>query len=311
MSGGDDRAPATLASGSGWILLIDDEPALLEAHRAILEEAGHICWTATSGDHALSLLKEHEAFAVVVSDLRMPGMDGLTFGAALRRDFAARPWLQLVFLTDLATLDSAISALRLGAVDFLAKPVDAAQLLAAITLAQAKAEQLHAATAPGAGQQLQALKAEVATLARDLMRFADNDAAEPTGTEAEHAAIDAVPTESEMTNMLRAVMRVRSARNPFFTNKRLGGQSWDMLLELALAKLEHRKLPVSSLCIASNLPQSTALRRIDDLQEAGLVSRFPDEQDARRDFVELSNTAMGPMHDWLRMLRRIARGLER
>ena len=62
---------------------------------------------------------------------------------------------------------------------------------------------------------------------------------------------------------------------------------WAMVLELCAARLEGRELSVTSLCLASGLPVTTALRRLDELERDGRIKRSPDGKDRRRVFVAL------------------------
>ncbi|MBU3729953.1 MAG: hypothetical protein FGM26_00225 [Beijerinckiaceae bacterium] len=62
---------------------------------------------------------------------------------------------------------------------------------------------------------------------------------------------------------------------------------WAMVLELCAARLEGRELSVTSLCLASGLPVTTALRRLDELERDGKITRNPDRTDRRRVFVAL------------------------
>ena len=62
---------------------------------------------------------------------------------------------------------------------------------------------------------------------------------------------------------------------------------WAMVLELCAARLEGRELSVTSLCLASGLPVTTALRRLDELERDGKITRTPDRTDRRRVFVAL------------------------
>lgn len=66
-----------------------------------------------------------------------------------------------------------------------------------------------------------------------------------------------------------------------------GDPVWAMVLELCAARLEERELSVTSLCLASGLPVTTALRRLDELEQEGRIKRQPDKTDRRRVFVEL------------------------
>ena len=62
-----------------------------------------------------------------------------------------------------------------------------------------------------------------------------------------------------------------------------------MLLDLTAARVEHTRVSVTSLCIASGVPPTTALRWIGQLTEAGLLQRVEDETDRRRVFISLSD----------------------
>lgn len=66
-----------------------------------------------------------------------------------------------------------------------------------------------------------------------------------------------------------------------------GDPVWAMVLELCAARLEERELSVTSLCLASGLPVTTALRRLDELENDGRIRRNPDRTDRRRVFVAL------------------------
>jgi DNA-binding MarR family transcriptional regulator len=67
--------------------------------------------------------------------------------------------------------------------------------------------------------------------------------------------------------------------------------AWDMLLDLLVARAERREVCVSSLCYASGVPLSTALRNLDRLVEQGVVRRIPDPRDHRRCHIEVTDDA--------------------
>lgn len=112
-------ATAVHAPGRPRILLVDDEPAVLEALAVNLHRAFEVV-TATSGAAGLEHLRAHSDFAVVVSDMRMPKMDGATF-LALALD--ASPDTTRILLTGQADLTSAIKVVNHGQIfRFLTKP---------------------------------------------------------------------------------------------------------------------------------------------------------------------------------------------
>jgi FixJ family two-component response regulator len=128
---------------SGRVFLVDDQPAVLKALTRLLTAAGH---TVQAYATAQAFLDSGCAGAegCLVLDMSMPQMDGLALQQALA---AGASRLPLIFLTGHGDLDSGIRAMKLGAFDFLTKPVDDARLLAAVQLALDRNGQIRAADA--------------------------------------------------------------------------------------------------------------------------------------------------------------------
>lgn len=101
------------------ILLVDDEPALSSYLEEVVREEGFKVRKVQSGFEALAALEE-EAFLLVITDLRMPEMDGLEL---LRRIKERDPQLGVIVMTAFASLETAVDALRLGAMDYITKPL--------------------------------------------------------------------------------------------------------------------------------------------------------------------------------------------
>lgn len=117
---------------AGRILVVDDEPSMREFLSICLSRAGHRCSTAESGAAALALLDAQE-FDLVVTDLTMPGIDGM---AVLRKAVALPRAPIVLMMTAFATTDTAVEAMKAGAYDYLIKPfkVDEIQVVVARAL---------------------------------------------------------------------------------------------------------------------------------------------------------------------------------
>ena len=102
------------------VLVIDDEPVVLDIFQRVLAGRGLEIRTARNGDEALALI-EREGFGCVVADKNLPGMDGIEI---VRRIRQAQPDCACIVMTAYASTESAVEALRLGAVDYLEKPFD-------------------------------------------------------------------------------------------------------------------------------------------------------------------------------------------
>jgi CheY-like chemotaxis protein len=100
------------------VLVADDSPDILAMFRTLLDREGYAVDTAGSGDQALALLDDH-VYDLVVSDLKMGGPDGL---AVLARVKAVSPGTTVVMMTGYASLETALTAIRGGAYDYLTKP---------------------------------------------------------------------------------------------------------------------------------------------------------------------------------------------
>jgi DNA-binding NtrC family response regulator len=101
------------------VLIVDDDKNTREGLRRALRD-NYDVRLADTGDRALEILGE-EAVDIMLSDVRMPGMDGLTL---LRRSMARSPQPVVVMLTAYGNVETAVEAMKLGAYDFLMKPVN-------------------------------------------------------------------------------------------------------------------------------------------------------------------------------------------
>jgi DNA-binding NtrC family response regulator len=117
------------------ILVVDDEAQLRRMFERILRTEGYEVRCASSGNEALKLL-ETEWFDLVVTDLKMPGMDGMEL---LAKGKSANPTLPFIVLTAFGTVRSAVAAVQEGAYDYLVKPFDIEELQLVIK----KALELH------------------------------------------------------------------------------------------------------------------------------------------------------------------------
>ena len=101
------------------ILIADDEPGILEFIADTLEFDGHEVTTASDGMQAARAL-EQQSFALLVTDLRMPGLDGMSL---LKKVRAEQPETEVIVLTAFGSVNTAVEAMKIGAFDFLQKPI--------------------------------------------------------------------------------------------------------------------------------------------------------------------------------------------
>src|SRR5207302_644097 len=108
--------PASFAS----VLVIDDEPVVLDLFQRVLTEKGLSTRLARNAEEALALL-EREEFGCVLADKNLPGLNGIE---VLRRVRQTQPYCACIIMTAYASTQSAVEALRIGAIDYIEKPFD-------------------------------------------------------------------------------------------------------------------------------------------------------------------------------------------
>src|SRR5206468_6648995 len=118
-------------ANSGDILLVDDDPDLLKLISLRLTSAGYSVRTADSGETALAALAVTRP-AAVITDLKMPGIDGLALFDAIHRQHPALP---VIILTAHGTIPDAVAATQRGVFGFLTKPFDSQELLQKVAAA--------------------------------------------------------------------------------------------------------------------------------------------------------------------------------
>lgn len=110
---------------------------------------------------------------------------------------------------------------------------------------------------------------------------------------------------AQLAQHARAIYRGRRLRAQVIGDDSLFGEpAWDLLLDLFIASAEGKRLSVTAACIGAAVPTSTALRWIVILESRGLVWRENDPADARRVFLQLTETGQRKLTDYFRQLQR-------
>ena len=269
--------PMTATSTAEDVLVIDDDSATVDAYARSLRRAGLGCLTAADGWQALELLSGGLRPKVIVSDLRMPELGGIEFAQQLHKMSAYRA--RLIFVSGNVVLEDALEAIRLGACEMLCKPIDAEALVRAVkTALYARNDNVAPAEA------------------------AARPAPQPAAPVAPPAASAVVAPPAQPSNPISArrlaltkLRGVRRLRGRFLPAHLFADPSWDMLLDLYDAELAAAQVSVTLLSASSSLPLTTALRRLDVLEEQGLVSRFEDPSDRRKTLVRLTGQGLDAM----------------
>lgn len=258
------------------------------------------------GDHP-SISDQVHARVVWVELAGEDEKTGVALLDAARRGAEAGRWSAVIAAPD-ARLDLAAAYAAHPKVDVVIgnDPLEraAALQLALAAVADGPARSLHERSARAEEERLRRLTAEVGRIAHTLARISGETlvgerAAPPQPRE----GVPAPAAEN-----VRAMVRARRLRAQFFDSELFADPAWDMLLDLYAARLDQHRVAVSSLCIASAVPATTALRWIKTLTDRGLFVRRADPTDGRRVFIELADVAANAMAAYFAELERMASG---
>lgn len=254
------------------VLIVDDDPMVLASCAEIMGLLGYLCITATDASEALRILSRNPRIQVIVADLKMPGMDGLTLLDEISSRFMSHRPLAVIISTAAPSIPTVIQAMHLSAVDLLEKPFGLNDVSMALIRVRTRLRRLASAAPKGP-------------------RKASTGLSQTS------------PAEQKPIN-LRAlavtVLKARQERAKYFSPEAISDPSWEILVQLAAAGLEKRPVSISALCASSDAPFSTASRHVNQLVESGLVVKVRDSEDRRRHLVELHPDTMELMSQYLR-----------
>jgi DNA-binding response OmpR family regulator/DNA-binding MarR family transcriptional regulator len=289
-------APTPVDTTRTRILVIDDDPSTLQLVHTVLEVHGYAALTASSAEHALAILDATPDILIAISDINMPGMDGIVFLERIGSQVPAQAAPGVIFLTAHPRMDFAVAALRLGALDFLTKPVRPQELLRAVEGAVDRVQRNRAATQ--SPERMLNLAQQADALAAALKGWAHLQPHEESATTTPTARKPAADNARDLA--LLGMDQVRRLRRSFPPLSDFDDVAWNVLLELARAEKSEQRLSVSALCVSiEGVSSTTALRRVQELVKAEHITRVPDPADARRDFVVLAPSTQATLDQYL------------
>ena len=245
------------------VLVVDDDRDAADELADYLSRSGLTCVKAGDGWEALQLLAGGCRPKAVVSDLRMPELNGLQFVEHLHK-LPLEDSPEIILISGNAGYDDAVQAIRLGARDMLVKPVEGRNLVRSV---------------------------KSALLVHQLRRDSGSTA---KGNRPARASPD--KRKRQVLEDLRAVRKVRSK---YFPSELFSDPCWEMLLDLFDGQLSGQEVTITSLGAASGSPLTTALRRMDVLQAHGLIERIAGSGDKRRTIVRLSKSGLEAVERFL------------
>jgi len=272
------------------------------------EDAAAAGMRVTRTSELRSLLAEAEQPLGDLVLVDCPVIEGAELAALSRLDMrAARSGTQLVVSTSIGSLDDVFACLDQSAAQILVSPSRADRVVALGRLLTAEGSRVRELSdhdrmsllrlteqVSQIAQHLESLSApadDETAVRASAFSFDGNGARDPASQRLVRNARPALPDP----RLVRKIIRQRQLRGRFFEGELFADPAWDMLLDLTAARAEHKRVSVTSLCIASGVPPTTALRWISQMSDLGLFCRAEDETDRRRAFITLSDKATEAM----------------
>ncbi|WP_219895244.1 winged helix DNA-binding protein [Aquisediminimonas profunda] len=297
-------------SGPSALIFADSEAGGLAAEASVRIVGGRIAGRLHLADAVDRLNRQASIDAVIVDLTDDHGsvadrlLDMLSY-------IAERDNRPVIVAARFALLDCVAARLHSGPITLLCDP-DLIDRVSALALAWQNEVRLGVAdiTSEDDNDRLRRLAEEVSRIAQTLAKLSSTASPESgDGLKPARRVEDMRPTfAAEPVQLapalaraedLRAILRQRRLRNRFFDPALFADPAWDMLLDLMAARLEGESVSVTSLCIASAVPSTTALRWIRTLIDTGLVQRRADPADGRRIHISLTDPAALAMSAYL------------
>lgn len=268
------------------VLVIDDDEGFLEEMVETLEAHGFDCLAARDAKYGLDIIQDlGDSLSVVISDVRMPQIDGIELGHALRRRAARDIVPRLILMSGYFTEDMEAQARDIQAAGLLAKPFRPMELVQLVRQA-AQASLLErsirqeADRISAASRELLGTVSHAARRIHMVTRAVDEWPQAPLGA----LALADGDMLQEGINLFRRLRNARAEALPSGVDSEM---HLNLLMELADANESMKPQYVSALALSAGLPLTTTVRLLDALCAEGLCERERDTADSRRTVVRL------------------------
>jgi FixJ family two-component response regulator len=279
------------------VLVVGDEIDWIDECQFMLQSFGLPSFAAQSPADAFAKIGNRSISTLIINQ-NLHGLDGISLAEELAARTASEGReLRFILVAEHANLDMVAAAARASVIDILPKPITRDNLRNAL---------LRVRGVEPEGSTRKALASQLTTLSLEIQRLSSlMDGALPSFGKAPPAAVEAAASDEALTaEFIRDLLRKESRRRSLLNGRLFGDCTWSVLLDLLAAKLDGCDVSVSSACIASGAPTTTALRLINRLVSEDILLRIPDAHDRRRDFLRLSPDVEAPLLAYLADLRK-------
>lgn len=268
------------------VVLVDDDTASLVELEEFIIDSGYRCRAYSAPEQALEHVRRRRTPIVLISDVRMPKLSGLELSRLSREEDVAACPVEIILYSGHGGFDEAVQSLKYGVVDFLLKPID--PNLLSQTILRAVERVASRLVAADRDEKLQDWLSGMMLKAQEIL--APCAPCAPADIEPRAPSVRPHPIEARLPagesgahlTLIKLMQNNRRSRDRLFPACSGGDPSWEIVLFVLEQEVLQRTVSVTSACHATAIPQTTAMRKIDELVESGLLARFPDEEDRRR-----------------------------
>lgn len=280
-----------LPDAAPYTIVVEDVALARQSYCEHLSDHGLRVLQANSIASALSVLAECDV-GVAVIDMHLPDGNGLTLIDSIRRQ-PHLPFIQFVLISANITVDVALRAMRLSVSDILTKPFAPSDLLKAVKEAASRAQFLKqkSDSETAALATLKNVKLSADTAVESLIRLIRTN-----NFDIVDEVQSAAEQKSELSKIENEISRLKAISRVF--GGLLSTSSWQMMLIMHEAHLRNSAITIKGIAAATEIPISTALRKLAEMEASFLIERKDDPNDARRTFVHLSNQGLEKMRKY-------------
>lgn len=270
------------------VLVVEDEEIIAEELTELLTRHEFQASYVTSLSAAVEHLQQHPDTEVLLADVVMPDGNGLALLEYTRARERGRP--AIIFVTGHASVGSASEAMRGGAFDYIEKPVHLDNLLDSVAKASTQVRKNVTASEGrfDVASRLENLYSLVIDLQYRLKSGLQAIGREPS---VELVNTSQPDTHALVLERLNLYKRINIIRGTLLPGVEFSDPYWEILTLLLESQLTNTLITISSVCYSVSGSNSAALRRIYDLEEQGMITRTPDDDDRRRFYLKLSDSA--------------------
>ncbi|RTL48096.1 MAG: response regulator [Bradyrhizobiaceae bacterium] len=235
------------------ILLVEDDGDTALEITDLCSLHGYELTHVSSARKLLAFIRDDDA-DIVICDIRLPDMSGIELMRIVRDELPLERQPQFIFITGHGDINMAVDALRLGAIDFLNKPLSGLEL--------------------------------IKTIGRAILRVGHqpNYVLERSNDD----EVPSLPADVVFFNLGKKILDFEMSRCKVSSRNLFGDPSWSLMLALFLADFRKEIISASNLSIDAGVPLSTSTRRLIDLEQEGFLNRRKDDEDNRRTIITMS-----------------------